>query len=87
MDAISQTKPDALVFDIGKPIAVNLSDGSCLRAFVHAHDKASTLVCLELLSSAQVVVISALQVKSVTPLSDVADSRVWPSNRMFNSIL
>lgn len=70
-------------FDIGKPVVVDMMDGSSFRAFVHAYDKTSTIVCLELISSAEVALISTSNVKSVAALPAVDYTRKWPSNRSF----
>lgn len=80
------SKADALI-EIGKPIAVDLADGSNVRGYVHAYDKASTLVCLEVIPSTDVILLSMLNVKSITPLNNVKASRNWLSNRALFHLL
>lgn len=82
LDNGGNIRPDAAI-EVGKPIAVDLMDGTSVRGFVHAHDKAATLVCLELIPSAELALISTLNVKSVLPLKDITSARIWPSNRAF----
>lgn len=82
LDNGGNVRPDAAI-EIGKPIVVDLMDGTSMRGFVHAHDKAATLVCLELIPSAELALISTLNVKSVSPLNDISSTRIWPLNRAF----
>lgn len=77
MDARPQP---GMKFEVGKPIAIQLNDGSFLRGFVHAEDKGAALLCLELIPSAQVALVSTVNIKSVSPLTLTADTRKWPSN-------
>lgn len=70
-------------FDIGQPIVIDLTDGSSFRAFVHAYDKSSTMLCLELIPSAEVAFMSTSNVKSVAALPAADHSRKWPSIRSF----
>lgn len=75
---------DAVKRYIGKPIVLHLTDGCSFRAFLHALDAASTIVCLELIPSAEVVLISATNIKSLAPLTSAKHSRSWPSNRTYS---
>lgn len=70
-----------MAFELGKPVSVALSDGTSLRGFVHAEDKGAGLVCLELIPSSDVTLLSTCNVKSVAPISDLSENRKWPSNR------
>ncbi|PXF40764.1 Protein LSM12-like [Gracilariopsis chorda] len=77
MDARPQP---GMKFEVGKPIAIQLNDGSFLRGFVHAEDKGAALLCLELIPSAKVALVSIVNIKSASPLTQIADTRKWPSN-------
>lgn len=73
-----------MAFEHGKPVSVELTDGTSLRGFVHAEDKAAGLVCLELIPSSDVTLLSTCNVKSVATISDLSESRKWPANRSFS---
>jgi len=70
-------------FEVGKPVAMEMRDGSTLRGFIHAADMGASLVCLEVIPSSQVALISTANVKAVSILEDVTEERKWPSNREF----
>lgn len=70
-----------MAFELGKPVSVELKDGTSVRGFVHAEDKAAGLVCLELIPSSDVTLLSTCNVKSVVTVSDLSESRKWPANR------
>lgn len=70
--------------EVGKPVVIELTDGSSFRAFVHAYDKLSTIACLELIPNAEAALISTSNVKSVSPLPATDYPRSWPSSRSFH---
>lgn len=66
-------------FSIGKAISVELIDGRKLRGFVHAEDKGTGLICLELIPTAQVAVLPCANVRSVCEIRECDARRQWPS--------
>lgn len=74
----------AMAFEVGKQVCVELVDGTVLRGFVHAEDRAARLVCLELVPTAQVAIIAIKSVKTVSRLADPGAKRKWPAKRAFH---
>lgn len=74
-------------FEVGKPIAVQLTDGRSLRGFVHAEDKGAGILCLELIPSAETALLPTVNVKTVSAISNQVPARRWPANRELSTIL
>lgn len=83
MDARPQS---GMKFEVGKPISIRLADSRSLRGFVHAEDKAAAIVCLELIPSAEIAIVSTVNIKSFEYLTDCNDSRKWPATREFTNL-
>lgn len=55
-------------------------DGSEIQGFIHAYDRASTLVCVEVIPSSETVLVCADNIKSATLVSLSKDTvRMWPN--------
>lgn len=79
--------PLTMAYEVGKPISVELIDGTVLRGFVHAEDKSAGLVSLELIPSADLTLIPTKNVKNVSAIANPVAKRKWPSNREYPSPL
>lgn len=62
----------------GAAVALTLADGSSVRGFVHAVDKASGLVCVEEIPGGAVVLVPTVSITNSAPLDNVPPRR-WPN--------
>lgn len=70
-------------FEVGKPISVELTDGRSMQGFVHAEDKGAGLLCLELIPSSEIALVSTVNIKNASASNDITEPRKWPSNRTY----
>lgn len=70
--------PAAMELPVGQCVTLDLANGTSMRGFVHAADRAANLACVELAPSAEFALVALSNVTRFTP-AEAPGPRVWPA--------
>lgn len=71
---------------LGKLYTIDQNDGTSFNGFVHTYDKLSNLICIELVPTAQIVLLSLHNIKSISPPSTTTSSSSSPTARKWTHV-